>query len=133
MLSVFQGLNCDHIISLCCGFAEKNIHIVKDFQCLWLVKRKSHCNLSKDTKPGPWEESRDKNHVLEDMLASWHFEWIKAMVVSGHVCGCGTDSSASVYHCLLVNWLALRVSGGHCLASCQGLCTVTVPCLRLSY
>uniref|UniRef100_A0A3P9M0G8 Multiple C2 domains, transmembrane 1a n=1 Tax=Oryzias latipes TaxID=8090 RepID=A0A3P9M0G8_ORYLA len=36
----------------------------------------------KDTKPGPWEESRDKNHVLEDMLASWHFEWIKAMVDS---------------------------------------------------
>lgn len=25
------------------------------------------------------------------MLASWHFEWIRAMVVSGHVCGSGTD------------------------------------------
>ncbi|KAM4577139.1 multiple C2 and transmembrane domain-containing protein 1 isoform 2-T2 [Odontesthes bonariensis] len=36
----------------------------------------------KDTKPGPWEDSRDKNHILEDMLASWHFEWIRAMVDS---------------------------------------------------
>ncbi|XP_068166517.1 multiple C2 and transmembrane domain-containing protein 1 isoform X1 [Antennarius striatus] len=36
----------------------------------------------KDPKPGPWEDSRDKNHILEDMLASWHFEWIRAMVDS---------------------------------------------------
>ncbi|XP_041855711.1 multiple C2 and transmembrane domain-containing protein 1 isoform X5 [Melanotaenia boesemani] len=36
----------------------------------------------KDPKPDPWEESRDKNHILEDMLASWHFEWIRAMVDS---------------------------------------------------
>ncbi|KAM9743667.1 multiple C2 and transmembrane domain-containing protein 1 isoform 2-T2 [Menidia menidia] len=36
----------------------------------------------KDRKPGPWEDSRDKNHILEDMLASWHFEWIRAMVDS---------------------------------------------------
>ncbi|KAM7391813.1 hypothetical protein PAMP_022470 [Pampus punctatissimus] len=35
----------------------------------------------KDPKPGPWEDSRDKNHILEDMLASWHFEWIRAMVL----------------------------------------------------
>ncbi|TNN35632.1 hypothetical protein EYF80_054202 [Liparis tanakae] len=35
---------------------------------------------TKDPKPGPWEDSRDKNHILEDMLASWHFEWIRAMV-----------------------------------------------------
>ncbi|XP_053726968.1 multiple C2 and transmembrane domain-containing protein 1 isoform X3 [Synchiropus splendidus] len=41
----------------------------------------------KDPKPGSGEDSRDKNHILEDMLASWHFEWIRAMVVSGHVCG----------------------------------------------
>nr|XP_020508034.1 multiple C2 and transmembrane domain-containing protein 1 isoform X2 [Labrus bergylta] len=33
----------------------------------------------KDRKPGPWEDSRDKNHILEDMLASWHFEWIRTM------------------------------------------------------
>ncbi|XP_047446790.1 multiple C2 and transmembrane domain-containing protein 1 isoform X4 [Mugil cephalus] len=36
----------------------------------------------KDPKPDPWEDSRDKNHILEDMLASWHFEWIRAMVDS---------------------------------------------------
>ncbi|XP_067376820.1 multiple C2 and transmembrane domain-containing protein 1 isoform X2 [Channa argus] len=36
----------------------------------------------KDPKPGPWEESCDKNHILEDMLASWHFEWIRTMVDS---------------------------------------------------
>ncbi|XP_077943737.1 multiple C2 and transmembrane domain-containing protein 1 isoform X2 [Gasterosteus aculeatus] len=36
----------------------------------------------KDPKPGPWEDSRDKNYILEDMLASWHFEWIRAMVDS---------------------------------------------------
>nr|XP_043881797.1 multiple C2 and transmembrane domain-containing protein 1 isoform X2 [Solea senegalensis] len=36
----------------------------------------------KDRKPGPWEDSCDKNHILEDMLASWHFEWIRTMVDS---------------------------------------------------
>ncbi|XP_033974636.1 multiple C2 and transmembrane domain-containing protein 1 isoform X3 [Trematomus bernacchii] len=36
----------------------------------------------KDPKPGPWEDSSDKNHILEDILASWHFEWIRAMVDS---------------------------------------------------
>ncbi|XP_055367214.1 multiple C2 and transmembrane domain-containing protein 1 isoform X4 [Betta splendens] len=36
----------------------------------------------KRPKPGPWEESCDKNHILEDMLASWHFEWIRTMVDS---------------------------------------------------
>ncbi|XP_034025949.1 multiple C2 and transmembrane domain-containing protein 1 [Thalassophryne amazonica] len=37
----------------------------------------------KDPKPGPWEDSQlPKSHVLEDMLASWHFEWIRAMVDS---------------------------------------------------
>ncbi|XP_061584936.1 multiple C2 and transmembrane domain-containing protein 1-like isoform X2 [Cololabis saira] len=36
----------------------------------------------KDPKPDPWEDSRDKNHILEDMLASWHFEWIRTMVDS---------------------------------------------------
>ncbi|CAL9708204.1 unnamed protein product [Knipowitschia caucasica] len=36
----------------------------------------------KEPKADPWEDSRDKNHILEDMLASWHFEWIRAMVDS---------------------------------------------------
>ncbi|XP_024909023.1 multiple C2 and transmembrane domain-containing protein 1 isoform X2 [Cynoglossus semilaevis] len=36
----------------------------------------------KDPKPGPWEDTCDKNHILEDMLASWHFEWIRTMVDS---------------------------------------------------
>ncbi|XP_034451185.1 multiple C2 and transmembrane domain-containing protein 1 isoform X2 [Hippoglossus hippoglossus] len=36
----------------------------------------------KDPKPGPWEDGCDKNHILEDMLASWHFEWIRTMVDS---------------------------------------------------
>ncbi|KAM6930282.1 multiple C2 and transmembrane domain-containing protein 1 isoform 2-T2 [Xenentodon cancila] len=36
----------------------------------------------KDPKPDPWEDSRDKNHILEDMLASWHFEWIRTIVDS---------------------------------------------------
>nr|XP_020449988.1 multiple C2 and transmembrane domain-containing protein 1 isoform X4 [Monopterus albus] len=36
----------------------------------------------KDPKPGPWEESCDNSHILEDMLASWRFEWIRTMVDS---------------------------------------------------
>ncbi|KAM4577904.1 multiple C2 and transmembrane domain-containing protein 1 isoform 7-T7 [Fundulus diaphanus] len=36
----------------------------------------------KDPKQGPWEDSHDKNHILEDILASWHFEWIRVMVDS---------------------------------------------------
>ncbi|XP_072290100.1 multiple C2 and transmembrane domain-containing protein 1 isoform X1 [Eucyclogobius newberryi] len=36
----------------------------------------------KEPKADPWEESHDKNHILEDMLASWHFQWIRAMVDS---------------------------------------------------
>ncbi|XP_037831172.1 multiple C2 and transmembrane domain-containing protein 1 isoform X2 [Kryptolebias marmoratus] len=36
----------------------------------------------KDPKPDPWEDSCDNNHILEDMLASWHFEWIRVMVDS---------------------------------------------------
>ncbi|XP_015228812.1 PREDICTED: multiple C2 and transmembrane domain-containing protein 1 isoform X2 [Cyprinodon variegatus] len=36
----------------------------------------------KDPKQGPWEDSYDKNHILEDILASWHFEWIRVMVDS---------------------------------------------------
>ncbi|XP_023129485.1 multiple C2 and transmembrane domain-containing protein 1 isoform X1 [Amphiprion ocellaris] len=36
----------------------------------------------KDPKPDPWEDTPDKYHILEDMLASWHFEWIRAMVDS---------------------------------------------------
>lgn len=40
------------------------------------------------------------------MLASWHFEWIRAMVVSGHVCGSGTDPPDAVCRCLLVSYLA---------------------------
>lgn len=34
------------------------------------------------------------------MLASWHFEWIRAMLVSGHVCGSGTDS----WYCVLLSF-----------------------------
>ncbi|TWW60006.1 hypothetical protein D4764_05G0000960 [Takifugu flavidus] len=34
----------------------------------------------KDPKADPWEDSGGSNRVLEDMLASWHFEGIRAMV-----------------------------------------------------
>ncbi|XP_029685919.1 multiple C2 and transmembrane domain-containing protein 1 isoform X11 [Takifugu rubripes] len=36
----------------------------------------------KDPKADPWEDSGGSNRVLEDMLASWHFEGIRAMVDS---------------------------------------------------
>ncbi|XP_071380461.1 multiple C2 and transmembrane domain-containing protein 1-like, partial [Centroberyx affinis] len=37
----------------------------------------------KDPKPGPWEDGRlPESHILEDILASWHFEWIRVMVDS---------------------------------------------------
>ncbi|KAM4615923.1 multiple C2 and transmembrane domain-containing protein 1 [Polymixia lowei] len=37
----------------------------------------------KDPKPGSWEDGRlPESHILEDILASWHFEWIRVMVDS---------------------------------------------------
>ncbi|XP_077417001.1 multiple C2 and transmembrane domain-containing protein 1 isoform X2 [Vanacampus margaritifer] len=36
----------------------------------------------RDPKPEAGDDSRGKNHILEDMLASWHFEWMLAMVDS---------------------------------------------------
>lgn len=52
------------------------------------------------------------------MLASWHFEWIRAMVVSGHVCGSGTDSQCRLLLSFLLETVVCQVVSLSCWRVC---------------
>ncbi|XP_061906968.1 multiple C2 and transmembrane domain-containing protein 1 isoform X2 [Entelurus aequoreus] len=54
----------------------------QDVQAMEDLLQDEEDDFDKDDKDPKEEESRDKNHVLDDMLASWHFEWIRALVDS---------------------------------------------------
>ncbi|XP_061762223.1 multiple C2 and transmembrane domain-containing protein 1-like isoform X6 [Nerophis ophidion] len=54
----------------------------QDVQAMEDLLQDEEDDFDKDDKDPKEEENRDKNHVLDDMLASWHFEWIRALVDS---------------------------------------------------
>ena len=66
------------------------------------------------------------------MLASWHFEWIRTMVVSGHVCvALALDS----WWCVSLSsgfLLVHRLSSGLCLRLVGGLCSQHLFPVRVS-